>query len=559
MIRLYFDDTYDGLGEQLEEAGDAFNDDTFGSEPATQDSVGKNFDFSGQTAKVAGAIQEEHVVYNVGRSAKATSFAMREKPVKSGYEKYTEPAHIPQLEANASLWGITKKPSSESKADKRLSGHAGAAGKKVMSLEEVEAAMRANRKNPAKSEQSEQRANMSVDTAILDGSKRTVVPYLTQGMQPNWQTARDERQMVDPYETMLQRSRNTPSAQGVPISQALHDQQISQFGQQASVLNAPQKALQQPSLYNQPYHVMQNRSRHSGHGQANISSSQEGSVQQIPDAPHRRGPSIHGQLQIDPKMLGNMTEEERQAFLMEETRRAKRNHKIFLLSKDNGLMTPYDKNFISRIQLQQLVTATGNVNDSGTDSALSEDFYYQVYSQIRNAHRQTPNQPLNQFAQTYLFQNGNRHNATAKRLSRVGDTHMQRMEQQIQRAVEVAKLRPKNKQLVIEGSLGKISFSNAKTPKPLLNIKRAEGSEPRPSLGRTATTKSDRKVALRDIENVYDTLMSIEDQERKRPISNYKHSNPESVQHIEEWDKALQSLKAKLWHELKVMAPIVSK
>ena len=54
---------------------------------------------------------------------------------------------------------------------------------------------------------------------------------------------------------------------------------------------------------------------------------------------------------------------------------------------------------------------------------------------------------------------------------------MQRMEQQVQRAVEAAKTKPKNKQLIIEGSLGKISFSNAKTPKPLLNIKRRDSSE----------------------------------------------------------------------------------
>ena len=46
---------------------------------------------------------------------------------------------------------------------------------------------------------------------------------------------------------------------------------------------------------------------------------------------------------------------------------------------------------------------------------------------------------------------------------------MQRMEQQIQRAVEAAKARPKARQLVVEGSLGKIAFSNSKTPRPLLN------------------------------------------------------------------------------------------
>ncbi|KAK3061059.1 DNA topoisomerase 2-associated protein pat1, partial [Teratosphaeriaceae sp. CCFEE 6253] len=49
---LNFDDTYDGLGQQLDESGDTFNDDTFGGdEPVTRQGVGRNFDFAGQTAR----------------------------------------------------------------------------------------------------------------------------------------------------------------------------------------------------------------------------------------------------------------------------------------------------------------------------------------------------------------------------------------------------------------------------------------------------------------------------------------------------------------------------
>lgn len=91
-----------------------------------------------------------------------------------------------------------------------------------------------------------------------------------------------------------------------------------------------------------------------------------------------------------------LTEEQRVAYLLEDAKRAKRNHKIFLLSRFNGLMTPQDKNFITRIQLQQLVAAAGNVGDSDPEAVLTEDFYYQVYSQIRGAPRQHPHQPLGQ-------------------------------------------------------------------------------------------------------------------------------------------------------------------
>ncbi|KAJ2967320.1 hypothetical protein NQ176_g9717 [Zarea fungicola] len=70
---LDFEDTYDGLGDELDDADDAFNDDTFGGDGgsgggvgnvATGSKVGKDFDFFGQTAKVADAIEEEHLRFN---------------------------------------------------------------------------------------------------------------------------------------------------------------------------------------------------------------------------------------------------------------------------------------------------------------------------------------------------------------------------------------------------------------------------------------------------------------------------------------------------------------
>lgn len=250
-----------------------------------------------------------------------------------------------------------------------------------------------------------------------------------------------------------------------------------------------------------------------------------------------------------------LSEDQRRTYLEEDAKRAKRNHKIFLLSKGNGLMTPQDKNFITRIQLQQLVAATGNSVDADPEAALVEDFYYQVYSQIRGAPRQHPTQPLGHFAQTYLFQTGGRQNHRRHAIN--GDNHMQRMQQQVQRAVEAAKLKPKNKQLIIEGSLGKISFSNAKTPKPLLNIKRQDSTDSRPSTGKKPPTSgSDRKTVLRNIEAVYSDLMAMEDQERKMPPPP-ADDDPESIAATADWREELSRLNAQLWSDLKIMDPIV--
>lgn len=220
-------------------------------------------------------------------------------------------------------------------------------------------------------------------------------------------------------------------------------------------------------------------------------------------------------------------------------------------------MTPQDKNFITRIQLQQLVTATGASSDSTAETALNEDFYYQVYSQIRGAPRQHPTQPLGHFAQTYLFQTGSR--VAGRRQNVNGDNHMQRMQQQVQRAVEAAKLKPKNKQLIIEGSLGKISFSNAKTPKPLLNLKRNESSDTRPSTAKKGVNEvspSDRKTILKNIEQVYTILMRLEDNERRMPPPPTE-GDSDSVQAHIEWRQKLNELNKALWEGLKVLDPIL--
>ena len=142
---------------------------------------------------------------------------------------------------------------------------------------------------------------------------------------------------------------------------------------------------------------------------------------------------------------------------------------------------------------------------------------------------------------------------------------MQRMEQQVQRAVEAAKNKPKNKQLVIEGSLGKISFSNAKTPKPLLNIKRVDSGAEANRPGSAARDRkanlagvsgSDRKAVLTDIENVYNTLMQMEDHDRYVPPPLSDDIDPALVGKHMDWREKGQKLNQQLWKQLKVHEPI---
>lgn len=464
--------------------------------------MGKDFDFFGKTAQVSKAIDEEGMRFGLQQPPQREP-QRQSKPARTGYEVYQDPDYIPDIQAKSGFWSSKPQPPTVQ------GGQAGygegristarmppPAERRMMSLEEVEAAMRAQQPPPPPG------------------------IFLPQGPPPGFPPQFSQQ----PPAVMAPFQQPPPEPQAVPQSVP----QVSQAQQHNHTPSqTPLQILQNP-----------NRARHSPHP----SQSQQLQVGSLPVLSH-------------PDQLLQLSEDQRRAYLEEDAKRAKRNHKIFLLSKGNGMMTPQDKSFITRIQLQQLVAATGNATDSDTEAMLAEDFYYQVYSQIRGAPRQHPTQPLGHFAQTYLFQTGGRMNNRRNALN--GENHMQRMQQQVQRAVEAAKLKPKNKQLIIEGSLGKISFSNAKTPKPLLNLKRQESTDSRPASARRHTTRgTDRKTILKNIEAVYSDLMAMEDQERKMPPPP-TDDQPESVQAHDEWRAEITRLNQKLWSDLKIMEPII--
>lgn len=531
-----FEDTYDGLGQQLDESGDAFNDDTFGhGEPATRESVGKDFDFAGQTARVRGTLLEDQAQH---QSSLPTHHTQSQKHAKSGYEAYRQPGYIPKLEADASIWG---KPAAKKAAEQLAWQEGSAANRKMMSLEEVEAMMRAQAEAtppPAPQHEADRKRQSQGlrDMLGLGGPS----PLQQVHQEPT-------RQSVQ----ILQRPPQQKPAIQQPIPE--HNLQASQILQrQHSPMSTRPQAQDfhghppQPSIAHRHHPIQTNAPAalppHARHAMG-----------------HNRGPSYAGSPITQAQQMMSMTPEEREAYMAEEAKRAKRNHKIFLLSKNNGLMTPQDKNFITRIQLQQLLTATGGVdNEPGSEEQLAEDFYYTVFSQIRGGPpRSGPGQPLNHFAQTYLFQTGSRYGfGRTRHHPRGGDNHVQRMEQQVARAVEAAKARPKNKQLVVEGSLGKIAFSNSMTPRPLLNLKRPD-SEHKRTL--TRETKFDRKAALRDIEQLYTTLMKLEETSRKQPLSPTEESPAEVIERHMQWRSDMQHLSQQLWESLKVMAPVEPK
>ncbi|KAL7629091.1 DNA topoisomerase 2-associated protein pat1 [Parahypoxylon ruwenzoriense] len=569
---LDFEETYDGLGDQLDEADDAFNDDTFGGgSGTTQAPVGKDFDFFGQTAKVADAIEEEHERFTrqkpVPKQTPATStqhytsgysYQPAPKPSRSGYEKYKEPEPISDLQVDASIWGVHPKKLAALTVTTQAQPTAPPAARKMMSLEEVEAAMRAQAKATSQAPQAQPQPQPQPPQPQPQPTLKPVPEAQIPSQPTNYPREEsmeyrtqqfDNRQPQAFYPSDSHQAAQSAPAHPHPIA-ILQRPSSKHAPSNAPGVPSPLPPQHQPSPMGFPTRILQNPNRMPA-DQLRIG---------VPSHPtNRQQGSFSRQPQVGAgHQLSNMTEHEKSAFLEAETRRAKRNHKIYVLSKDNGLMTPQDKSFITRIQLQQLVSATGDPNEHGTDAALAEDFYYQVLSSLRAGQRPNPDQPLNNFAQTYLFQTGTRH-GSMRRQGRGPENHMQRMEQQVQRAVEAAKNKPKNKQLVIEGSLGKISFSNAKTPKPLLNIKRTESGTDanRPGSGHRphpASGGADKKETLRNIESVYMTLMKMEDVARNMPPPPPPNGQPDQ-EHVDQQEE-MGKLNKQLWNGLKVHEPI---
>lgn len=593
-----FDDTYDGLGDQLQEADDDFNDDTFGGGGATSKSVGKDFDFYGSTSKVSDAINEEALRFSRQQPPSKAPVPSSGPPkptskdFKTGYEAYKNPGYIPAMHVDPSLWGTGTSKIGEEYGGQQSSREAVPSQqrypsvvptKKMMSLEEVEAAMRAQTKKPSPSPTPQHPSQAPGPSVVpqaqsqaphLTRTQQAQVPYQQQGQpfrhgtgQPGGpgdsaqapisiqQRPRSSHHM--PRTAQVSKielpTRSSPAAQAPQLAHApsqilQRDQNTSQLSQDAPASPQPRQILQNPNR--QPAQLAPRPPEHPTPMQ----------IQQRVPPSGQNGAPVSVPVIYHPSQIINLSDEERNAYLVEEAKRAKLNHKIFLLSKGNGLMTPQDKNFITRIQLQQLMTATGNVSEQDPDASLSEDFYYQVYNQIENRPRQNPQQPLSNFAQTYLFRTAGRQGGMGRR-QRGGDSHMQRMEQQVQRAVEAAKAKPKNKQLVIEGSLGKISFSNAKTPKPLLNIKRHDSNnvtnQQSNKKAQAALSTTDRKAILKNIEGVYSTLMKMEDHDRRLPPQPSDDSNPAALQQVMDWQQTFQDLNQKLWLDLKVTEPIL--
>jgi DNA topoisomerase 2-associated protein PAT1 len=143
----------------LDETDDALNDDTFGGGSAalTQKPVGKDFDFFGRTVQVADAISEEQARFvrqkSTTRAPPIPTYSKpAPKPARTGYERYKEPEYVPEMQVDANIWGTAPKRQTPAQESPATTPGLAPAGRKMVSLEEVEAAMRAQAKKPTQAQ-----------------------------------------------------------------------------------------------------------------------------------------------------------------------------------------------------------------------------------------------------------------------------------------------------------------------------------------------------------------------------------------------------------------------
>lgn len=587
-----FDDTYDdNLGGQLDESGDAFNDETFGGEA----SVGRDFDFHGETAKISYAIDEDQVAYE----RRAPQHAQMQHQQQQHQQRQAPPS----LQPMASLWGAPDQKERIMGDEAQHGGqqaqqahlqqqqhyqHVAAqqGGQQPLSLEQIEAQLM-GRQAQAQGQQQQQQQHGVPPQGHAPPQGHFPPGYGYQGFPPGYPPPQGHpMQYQQPWQFPPLPNHDLNMQMMMHYQQQQQQQQgQGQFQQpqfQGQSQGQPQVQVQQQQQQQQPQAQTQ--------GQPPAVASQPASQQQaapptaplgpkedkaIPTAPQGfQGPPHSGPYGYQPGPV-HVSPNHTIPPMDENARLAKRNEMISKRKPHNNLMTGGDKDFVLRVQLQQMVT----------EDPYNEDFYYQVHSAINV--RSNPNQPLDAFARTYLYQRGQR-----GRRARGNENGLQRLQQQVHKAVQFVKDHPKKDSIISQGALGKIHLGSNKGPRQALDLRKrddtpdADNSTEAPTEGVSATPElrsatpvattttttdairsittsiskfnlqggsyvsaNDKRGILRAIENVYIVLLRLEAAERTQPEDDLSDE-------FQVWKGEKDALVTQLWRELQITAPI---
>lgn len=535
---------FQDFGDELED-DDAFNDETFGNSAAAP---GNDFDFGGRGKKETAGLRPAPIPQQTNLSYATAA--------------QTSSQNDSALEPMQSLWG-SNEPQQQPQAQPE---------QKVYSLEEVEARMRQQPVAPQHQIQvpqfppgmnpfmlPPQAQQQLLASYVATGrypdipsaaramaqasmSQMPQMPFMgyppMMGMQgmpqmPQMQGMPGQLPMMPPQQQMPVPQVQQPQVQQV---QQVQQPQIQQPQVQQPQVQQPQSQAQAPApapaaatqaqtpAAPQVSQAQQLRQTQSPEHSA-ASPVQKSSVAAVPRAPRNARPNRQLDLDSFPSIEDaangrntstdyrqpssrnfrhhlspeDMSPEDRQKFLA-------RQNKVGRITRASGFMNPRDKDFVTRFQLSQIVT----------DDPYNEDFYCQVYKVLNS---NGGDNSTNSIARKYLEQSGHRLGGRGKR----ADVALQRMQQQVSKAVSVAKERGERKgTLSKEGALGAVSFGSGKRPRQQLVV---ESEESQDSMEDDDVPKeykfsrSARSFQLSIIEKVYNEVLKLESSERENAVT----------------------------------------
>ncbi|EFP78101.2 uncharacterized protein PGTG_04057 [Puccinia graminis f. sp. tritici CRL 75-36-700-3] len=629
-----YDYADDGLIEStagLEEDMNDFNDETFG-----MDTVDKDFDFSGSTAQYLGVSEPPKQKPQGGASWTTMSSLLADR--EPGGSSTPRPSSPPRRKAGpvsllddpllAPKSTISHRHSSGPFTPPKPPGSAPATTiskpHKIRTLEEIEAELRANSaaKNsiPSSSLPPQALTLEQVEAALLANHERKLAtttasrsstPHALPFSQPSLQGRTPSVQhiqrninlqpvMSSPVMAPMTRPSHTPSSlppHNHPAHPAhpqhsewlrLQQQQHQMYTNIPTQQHMPIQPLMSrlPAMPSPPQ-VLPGRHLSNPPGVGFGPNMRAGSV---PPRSATQTPFVQASnVTIPVEELRSAAEARIQEQERREALRRRKAAKIAEMSKYNNLMSQGDKDFITRIQVSQLVNPShGQV---GFDP-YADDFYFHVYSAIRasrmaaqhqfhtaNAGRRTHTASSDErISQDYDGVGGFepvRNSRTVERRLTRRDHAMIRMAQNVQRIIDHAKERPKMSQVSLEGALGKISLRTRSAPRQMLQVQptssddltTAAGGENHPGalagslpnttpIGAGQPAMRHRQI-LMSLERLYSTVLEVEQLRRTQPnVQLSGFDMEEANSQLEEWEAQYESQKEKIWKQLRVLDPL---
>ncbi|WAR60350.1 hypothetical protein PtB15_9B289 [Puccinia triticina] len=572
-----YDYTDDGLVEStagLEEDMNDFNDETFG-----MDTVDKDFDFSGSTAQYLGALEPPKQKSQDGANWTTMSSLLADREPSgslaprssSPSRRKAGPVSLLEDPLLAPKSNINHRHSSGPFPASKPPGSAPAATvskpHKIRTLEEIEAELRANSaaKNsippaglPPQALTLEQveaallanhERKLATTTASRSSTPHAALPFSQPSLQSRAQSVQQIHRNINaqplissPVMAPMPRGPQTPSSLP-PHNHPAHPAH-PQHSEWLPVPSPPQvlpgRHVSNPPVAGFGHHM------------------RTGSVppRSATQTPFVQTPS--GTIPVEE--LRSAAEARIQEQERREALRRRKATKIAEMSKYNNLMSQGDKDFITRIQVSQLVNPSHG--QAGFDP-YADDFYFHVYSAIRASRVAAQHQAHTAVA-------GRRAQAASsdERISQdydgIGGLEPVRNSRAVERRLT---------RLSLEGALGKISLRTRSAPRQMLQVQptssddltTAAGGENHPGalagslpnttpIGAGQPAMRHRQI-LMSLERLYSTVLEVEQLRRTQPSAQSLEMEDGKSQ-LDEWEAQYESQKDKIWKQLRVLDPL---